>query len=89
VVVLRNDSHVLRLPEPARRVGHSLEVNFNSPYPDAELLLIMVDSINLGRGRLIPRKPMFHHSVKTRMDNSELRYKPRARYERGTESYVS
>ncbi|KAH9962729.1 hypothetical protein BGW80DRAFT_1354174 [Lactifluus volemus] len=46
-------------------------------------------SINLGRGRLIPRKPMFHHSVKTRMDNSELRYKPRARYEKGSESYVS
>ncbi|KAI6147465.1 hypothetical protein BKA82DRAFT_4355979 [Pisolithus tinctorius] len=37
-------------------------------------------SINLGKGRIIPQhqRPMFHHTVKLRMDHAPLKYKPRA-----------
>jgi len=41
------------------------------------------------RGRWVPPDPLFHASVKVRMDDPKLKYKPKARYEKGTESYVS
>jgi uncharacterized protein (DUF2235 family) len=44
---------------------------------------------HLGRGRWIPPNPTFHTAVKIRMDDPKLKYKPRARYEKGTETYVS
>ncbi|KAH9070704.1 hypothetical protein EDB83DRAFT_2221677 [Lactarius deliciosus] len=44
---------------------------------------------HLGRGRDVPLKPLFHESVKTRMDDPKLKYKPRAVYAKGTESYVT
>ncbi|KAI5986260.1 hypothetical protein EDD15DRAFT_2373553 [Pisolithus albus] len=38
-------------------------------------------SIHLGKGRVIPyRRPLFHHTVKLRMDYAPLKYKPRALY---------
>jgi len=45
--------------------------------------------INLGRGRKIrdPR-PNFHESVRERREAPELHYKPRAKWEVGTERYV-
>ncbi|KAH8987753.1 hypothetical protein EDB86DRAFT_2949235 [Lactarius hatsudake] len=44
---------------------------------------------HLGRGRDVPLKPLFHESVKTRMNDPKLKYKPRAVYAQGTESYVT
>ena len=32
---------------------------------------------------------MFHTAAKIRMDDPKLKYNPRARYEKGTETYVS
>ena len=47
-------------------------------------------SIHLGRGRRIPDiKPKFHETVKERMEDKALRYKPRAVWRYGTETYVS
>ncbi|KAH9979975.1 hypothetical protein BGW80DRAFT_1514339 [Lactifluus volemus] len=43
---------------------------------------------HLGRGRQLPARPLFHESVKIRMDNPGLNYSPRALYEKGTEEYV-
>ncbi|KAI0250935.1 hypothetical protein BJV78DRAFT_1275572 [Lactifluus subvellereus] len=45
--------------------------------------------LHLGRGRELPARPLFHESVKIRMDNPILKYSPRARYEMGTEVYVA
>ena len=47
------------------------------------------DRPHLGRGRRLPPGPAFHTSVKLRMEDPKLKYKPRARYEEGTEMYVS
>ena len=44
---------------------------------------------NLGRGRHVPPHPLFHESVKTRMEHPLLNYSPRAQYKKGTETYVS
>jgi len=44
---------------------------------------------HLSRGRDVPSQPLFHESVKTRMDNPVLNYSPRAQYEKGTEKYVT
>ncbi|KAH8980218.1 hypothetical protein EDB86DRAFT_3137374 [Lactarius hatsudake] len=44
---------------------------------------------HLGRRRDVPLKPLFHESVKTRMNDPKLKYKPRAVYAQGTESYVT
>ena len=44
---------------------------------------------HLGRGREVPSHPLFHESVKTRMEDPLLRYSPRAQYRKGTEKYVS
>ncbi|KAH9059128.1 hypothetical protein EDB87DRAFT_1791652 [Lactarius vividus] len=44
---------------------------------------------HLGRGRYVPPNPLFHESVKTRMQDPKLKYKPRAVYAQGTESYVA
>ncbi|KAH8992428.1 hypothetical protein EDB92DRAFT_1797303 [Lactarius akahatsu] len=46
-------------------------------------------SFHLGRGRYVPPSPLFHESVKTRMQDSKFKYKPRARYTQGTETYVT
>ncbi|KAG2009707.1 hypothetical protein CC2G_012608 [Coprinopsis cinerea AmutBmut pab1-1] len=47
-------------------------------------------SFHLGRGRDIhDPKPKFHRSVEFRMKASNLGYKPKARWEEGTEEYVS
>ncbi|KAI9455901.1 hypothetical protein BJY52DRAFT_1121569 [Lactarius psammicola] len=46
-------------------------------------------SFHLGRGRYVPPKPLFHESVKTRMQDPKLKYKPKARYTPGTETYVT
>ncbi|KAI0269949.1 hypothetical protein BC834DRAFT_967664 [Gloeopeniophorella convolvens] len=45
-------------------------------------------SIHFGGGRMLPPEPMFHESVRTRMQNAELKYVPNARYKQGTEKYV-
>ncbi|KAI0345858.1 hypothetical protein BDW22DRAFT_1405674 [Trametopsis cervina] len=46
--------------------------------------------IHLGKGRHIPDyQPKFHESVKERMEDKELAYKPRAMWKANTESYVS
>jgi len=42
---------------------------------------------HFGRGRQLPPDPLFHLTVKIRMD--DLGYKPRGRYVEGTETYVS
>ncbi|KAI0322401.1 hypothetical protein OF83DRAFT_1094151 [Amylostereum chailletii] len=46
-------------------------------------------SFHLGRGRYVPPNPKFHDSVKLRIDQTEMDYTPRARYQAGTETYVS
>ncbi|KAI9444639.1 hypothetical protein H4582DRAFT_2094508 [Lactarius indigo] len=46
-------------------------------------------SFHLGRGRYVPPNPLFHESVKIRMQDPKLKYKPRARYTPGTETYVT
>ncbi|KAI0275275.1 hypothetical protein BC834DRAFT_921341 [Gloeopeniophorella convolvens] len=46
-------------------------------------------SFHLGRGRWVPPSPLFHESVKIRMDDAKLKYKPRAKYAKDTETYVS
>jgi len=43
---------------------------------------------NFFRGRWVPPGPKFHESVKTREKDSKLKYKPKARYQKGTETYV-
>ncbi|KAI0301180.1 hypothetical protein B0F90DRAFT_1668043 [Multifurca ochricompacta] len=44
-------------------------------------------SIRLGRGRKLPTRPVFHESVRTRMNDPLLNYSPRARYEEKSEIY--
>ncbi|KAI0712063.1 hypothetical protein C8Q76DRAFT_733337 [Earliella scabrosa] len=45
--------------------------------------------VHLGRGRQIyDAKPKFHVTVKQRMEDPDLKYKPRAQYTPGTETYV-
>jgi len=44
---------------------------------------------HFGWGRLIPPGPLLHASVKLRMSDPKLKYKPKAHYEKGTEHYVS
>ncbi|KAF8257840.1 hypothetical protein EI94DRAFT_1774333 [Lactarius quietus] len=46
-------------------------------------------SIHLGRGRYVPPEPKFHESVRLRMQDPKLKYKPRAKYTPGTETYVT
>jgi len=44
---------------------------------------------NLGRGRAIVQSgPKFHNTVKDRMEDKELGYAPKARWDKGTEVYV-
>ncbi|KAH9059125.1 hypothetical protein EDB87DRAFT_1624822, partial [Lactarius vividus] len=57
-------------------------------YQSAQDKWVTIWGPHLGRGRCIPTKPLFHESVKTRMQDPKLRYKPRAVYAQGTESYV-
>ncbi|KAI0317709.1 hypothetical protein OF83DRAFT_1119936 [Amylostereum chailletii] len=45
-------------------------------------------SLHLGQGRGVPDNPLFHESVKMRMENEDVPYTPRALYKRGTETYV-
>ncbi|KAH9030287.1 hypothetical protein EDB84DRAFT_1494683 [Lactarius hengduanensis] len=58
-------------------------------YQNAQDRWICSWGLHLGRGRYVPPKPLFHESVKTRMQDPKLSYKPRAVYARGTESYVT
>jgi hypothetical protein len=51
--------------------------------------LIIVDRPHLFRGRRVPPNPVFHTSVKIRMDDARLKYKPKAHYEKDTETYAS
>ena len=55
-------------------------------------LLAVLDalcSIHLGKGRYIPdANPKFHESVKDRINDKALNYKPRAIWKQGTETYV-
>lgn len=46
-------------------------------------------SFHLGRGRYVPPKPLFHETVKERMQDPKLKYKPKARYTKDTETYVT
>ncbi|KAF8651961.1 hypothetical protein AX16_004604 [Volvariella volvacea WC 439] len=47
-------------------------------------------TVNLGRGRQIHLEhPQFHITVRERMDDPSLKYKPQAKYTPGTEEYVS
>ncbi|KAH8993945.1 hypothetical protein EDB92DRAFT_1795941 [Lactarius akahatsu] len=58
-------------------------------YQNAQDRWISSWGLHLGRGRYVPPKPLFHESVKTRMQDPKLKYKPRAVYTQGTESYVT
>jgi len=46
-------------------------------------------SFHLGSGRYVPPHPQFHESVKQRMQDTKLNYKPKAKYTNGTETYVT
>jgi hypothetical protein len=50
--------------------------------------LMTANSPNFGRGRWVPQDPLFHRSVQIRERDPKLKYKPRARYTKGTERYV-
>jgi hypothetical protein len=54
-----------------------------------EVLPISYDWPHFGCARQLPPGPLFHTSVKTRMDDPSVEYKPRAWYEHGTEEYVT
>ena len=54
-----------------------------------QISLIFDDRQHFGCSRQLPPNPLFHTSVKTRMDNPSVKYEPRALYEHGTEKYVS
>ncbi|KAI0301178.1 hypothetical protein B0F90DRAFT_1817192 [Multifurca ochricompacta] len=43
---------------------------------------------HFGRGREVPPRPLFHESVRIRMNSPVLNYTPKAQYEKGTEEYV-
>ena len=46
--------------------------------------------LHLGKGRMIPADihPLFHESVKRRMEYAPLKYTPKATWFAGTETYV-
>jgi len=44
---------------------------------------------HFGKGRQLPPNPLFHPSVKTRMDDSKLNYKPKANYDEGQVKFES
>lgn len=47
-------------------------------------------SAHLGRGRQIPdTAPKFHYTVKERMEDAAFKYKPKAKWTVGTETYVT
>lgn len=59
-------------------MAHEMEVSYLSLQGT---YLIIDDRLHLGKGRAIPyQHPMFHSSVKERMDYTPLKYKPRAIY---------
>jgi hypothetical protein len=67
-----------------------LEILFTSyTYQDEKDKWVTRWSFHLGRGRYVPPKPLFHESVRLRMRDSKCKYKPRARYTEGTETYVT
>ena len=52
-------------------------------------LTVISSSFNMGRGRVIPDNgPHFHISVKERLNDDTLNYKPKAQWKVGTERYV-
>jgi len=58
-------------------------------YQNAQDKWITTFRPHFGRGRQLPPDPAFHTTVKVRMDDPKLKYKPRGRYVKGTETYVS
>jgi len=47
-------------------------------------------SFHLGKGRYVPEeKPMFHESVQKRIEDSSLKYYPKAKFTAGSQVYVS
>ncbi|KAI9444533.1 hypothetical protein H4582DRAFT_1806636 [Lactarius indigo] len=58
-------------------------------YQNAQDKWVTSWGLHLGRGRYVPPNPLFHESVKTRMQDPKLNYRPRAQYVQGTESYVT
>lgn len=46
-------------------------------------------SIHLGRGRFVPPDAQFHESVKYRMNDSALKYTPRAKYKQSNITFVT
>jgi len=44
--------------------------------------------IHRGRKRVLPPKPLFHKSVEKRMAQRYSKYSPKAKYKKGTETYV-
>ena len=61
-------------------VGHRLATS---------VTLLTTCRFHLGRGREVNSQPLFHESVRTRMDKPVLKYSPKAQYEKGTEQYVT
>src|ERR1700751_184277 len=45
--------------------------------------IIEICTCNWGSGRRVPPGPKFHNCVKLRMNDPNLKYKPRAHYEKG------
>jgi hypothetical protein len=70
-------------------MGYHLVVRLHWRNRDVELSLTIDDRPHFGRGRWVPPDPLFHTSVKIRMSDARLGYKPRARYQKGSETYVS
>jgi len=67
-----------------------LEIMFTSyTYQNVQDKWVTSWSFHLGKGRYVPPNPFFHASVQTRIQDSKCKYKPRARYTKGTETYVT
>ncbi|KAH9964161.1 hypothetical protein BC827DRAFT_1128153 [Russula dissimulans] len=63
-------------------------IPFSFTYQNQDNKWVTTWTPNFGRGRWVPPSPLFHKSVKARERDLKLKYKPRARYEKGTERYV-
>lgn len=47
-----------------------------------------IGSFHLGRGRVVPPDSLFHRTVKLRMDDEAMQYKPKAVYQAGSVTFV-
>jgi hypothetical protein len=53
------------------------------------LLILPLDRLHLSQGRsVVDPNPKFHYTVKERMANAALKYRPKAQWVAGTEVYV-